>query len=58
MFKKNGSTPGMQPASTTIKTIPMIFGSILLADFMQMGICDKQIKCGAFHIQKGTYQNL
>jgi len=27
MFKKNGSiTHGMQPASTTSRTIPMIFG--------------------------------
>jgi len=26
MFKKNGSTPDMQPALTTVKTIPMIFG--------------------------------
>ena len=28
MFKKNGSMSGMQPASTIIITIPMIFGSL------------------------------
>jgi len=26
MLKKNGSTTGVQPALTTIRTIPMIFG--------------------------------
>jgi len=25
MFKRSGSTNGMQPASTTIKTIPIVF---------------------------------
>ena len=36
MFKKNGSTHDMQPALTTIRTIPMIFGKhgVLQSSFL------------------------
>ena len=34
MFEKNGSTSGMQPASTFIIIIPMIFGSLGVQRFI------------------------